>query len=305
MQTDQFRVTFETEMRHWWFVARREILRALLAEVVPPSAEAVLVDVGCATGGNLALLSKDYTCVGIELSPDALALAQSRPCGARFICGAAPDDLGEWARRARLFLVADVLEHVEDDAGLLRGLVECALPGAYLLLTVPADPSQWGLHDVSHGHRRRYDRAALEALWQGLPVEPLLVSYYNARLYPLVKCARWWNRLRGRSYGEAGTDLKIPPAPVNRLLRRVLRGELRVLRDVLHGRRRQGYARGVSLIALLRKAPSAPDPAVRRAGSCVPVASPGEPEKALPVLGAPVRLDAGPGSPASPPPVIV
>jgi SAM-dependent methyltransferase len=276
MQSDQFRLTFHAELFHWWFVARRRILRDLIAEVLPPSRETVIVDVGCATGGNASRLADEYTCVGVEPSGEALRLARSRPSRARFIHGAAPEDLGPWADRARLFLVADVLEHVADDAGLLRRLVERAAEGAYLLLTVPADRSQWSLHDESHGHLRRYDREGFAALWSALPVETLLVSHFNARLYPMVKLVRAVNRWRGRSFGASGTDLSIPPRPINRLLERVLRGEGRVLCDLLHRRRAEGYRRGVSLVALLRKTPSTARPAAaaRPAARAAPVDRP-------------------------------
>ena len=42
---------------------------------------------------------------------------------------------------------------------MLSGLLAAAAPGAYFLLTVPADESLWSEHDESFGHYRRYDRA--------------------------------------------------------------------------------------------------------------------------------------------------
>jgi SAM-dependent methyltransferase len=252
MQSPQFQMNSEIELRHWWFVARRRILAALIARVLPPSPQSMVVDIGCGTGGNIAALAERYACVGIDPSGEAIALARARFPQVRFIAGMAPDDLGEVSRQARLLLATDVLEHVPDDFWLFSRLLAATAPGAYFLLTVPADPSLWSPHDESHGHWRRYDRARLERLWEGLPVTPLLVSYFNRRLYPLVKLVRMVSRRRGKARGQAGTDFKIPAAPVNRLLTGIFAGESRRLARLLDGRGR-GYAAGVSLVALLRR----------------------------------------------------
>jgi len=253
MQADQFQLNSAIEHVHWWFVARRRILRELIAQVLPPSPQTMIVDVGCGTGGNVASLSEDYTCVGIDPSPEAVELASRRFPGVRFLRGHAPDDLGDVVSRANLFLLTDVLEHTPDDFALLSRLLSVASPGAWFLLTVPADSSLWSTHDESHGHYRRYDRERFEQLWQGLPVTVPMVSHFNSRLYPLVKWMRKIHRVRGKACGEAGTDIKMPSRWVNRLLTRSFVGESRVLGDLLQGKRRRGFRRGVSLIGLLRR----------------------------------------------------
>lgn len=252
MQTEQFQLHAEIEQRHWWFVGRRRIMRRLLTEVLPPSRDTLLVDVGCGTGGNIAALSADYSCAGIDASAEAIAIARRRFPEVRFFSGKAPQGLGELAGRARGVMLMDVLEHVEDDAGMLADLVAALSPGCWLLVTVPADPSMWSAHDVAFGHYRRYDRQGLEKLWETLPVRPELVSYFNARLLPVIRAIRAWNRRRGQASGAAGTDFWLPGRPVNRLLAATFAGEGRRLVDVLHGRR-SGYSHGASLVALLRR----------------------------------------------------
>lgn len=253
MQLEQFQLNSEIELRHWWFVARRRILGGLLSQIVPAGPETVVVDVGCGTGGNVGALGETYTCVGIDPSADAVRLAQERFPKVRFLCGHAPHDLGDWTARASVFLATDVLEHIQDDSAFLAELVAAARPGSYFLLTVPADMKLWSPHDESHGHYRRYDLAQLAKLWEGLPVSTLLLSYFNSRLYPVVRLIRAINRWRRKSSGEAGTDLAMPSPLVNRLLDHVFSGEYRTLTNLLQGRRRHGYSSGVSLIAVLRR----------------------------------------------------
>ncbi len=252
MQSEQFQLHATLEDRHWWFVARRRILCRLVVEVLPPAAEATVVDIGCGTGANLAALADRYRSIGIDASSEAVALARQRFPAVRFLCGRAPRDLGDEMGRARLLLLTDVLEHVADDFVMLSELLAAASPGCLLLLTVPADESLWSEHDQSFGHYRRYDRARLEQVWAGLPVSTLLLAYFNARLLPLVRSMRAWNRFRGRASGAAGTDFWLPSRPANALLRAIFAGESRRLVGCLH-RSNRGYRAGSSLIALLRR----------------------------------------------------
>jgi SAM-dependent methyltransferase len=254
MQSAQFQLHAEIEERHWWFVARRRILRALVGEILPPSRETTVIDVGCGTGANLASLAADYRCIGIDTSPEAIRLAKQRFSAVQFIQGFAPADLGELINEARLMLLMDVLEHVPDDFRLFSSISAAVQPGTYLLVTVPADQRLWTGHDESFGHYRRYDRERLTRLWDGLPLKPLLVSHFNSRLYPLIKAVRTVNRWRGDVAGVAGTDFKLPARPLNQLLESTFAGEASRLRKSLHGRR-GGYRKGVSLIALLRREP--------------------------------------------------
>jgi SAM-dependent methyltransferase len=253
MQTAQYQLHAGLEDRHWWFAGRRRIMRELVHQVLPASGSALIVDVGCGTGANVEVLARDFDCVGIDPSPEAIALARRRFPAHRFVCGHAPGDLGGLMGQARLVLLMDVLEHVPDDFALLSSLLAASPRGTYFLLTVPASPSFWSAHDESNGHYRRYDVDRLQMLWAGLPVTTLLLSHYNARLYSIASIVRSWSRWRGRATGRAGTDVSLPPAPINASLERIFAGESRVLLDLLRGDRRRGYAAGLSLVALLRR----------------------------------------------------
>jgi len=252
VKTELFHLTAAIELRHWWFVGRRRVLGRLIRAVLAPSRDSLVVDIGCGTGANLGSLGEDYACLGIDPSAEAIALARRRFPHVTFIEGHAPADLGRSMMEARLFLVTDVLEHVPDDFLFLSRLLEAAGPGALFLITVPADMRLWSPHDEGHGHYRRYDARRLARVWEGLPVETMLLSYFNTRLYPLVRLARAAGRLRRRASGPAGLDLKMLPQPLNDLLGRVFAGEGQRLERAMRGTA-QGYAFGSSLVALLRR----------------------------------------------------
>lgn len=258
MKSAQFQIHAAIEETHWWFRGRRAILKSVAAALVPPSSSAVVVDVGCGTGANIAALASLYRCIGIDTSQEAIASARARFPGVRFVCGRAPHDLGADAERARLFLLMDVLEHVPDDWAFLSHLLAAARPGAYFLITVPADMALWSPHDESFGHYRRYDAARLRALWDGLPVTTRLLSPFNTRLYWVIRAMRALSRRRGRSWGAGATDFAQPPAPLNRALEALFAGEAKQITTALKKGERPAPARtagSVSLITVLRREP--------------------------------------------------
>jgi 2-polyprenyl-3-methyl-5-hydroxy-6-metoxy-1,4-benzoquinol methylase len=252
MNEAQYDLHAEIEERHWWFAGRRSIVKSLLEQVVPARFDALVIDVGCGTGANVAALASSYRCLGLDASPQAIDHARARFSAVEYVCEAGVEARADRFATASAVLLMDVLEHVEDDFALLSQVLALIPPGAHLLVTVPADPALWSQHDESFGHWRRYDAERLRATWRGLAVEERLVSYYNARLYPVVKLVRAISQHRRRAAGAAGTDFTMPPGPVNRALERLFAGESEPLgRDLDRGR--QTYACGASLIAILRR----------------------------------------------------
>ena len=253
MQEKQFHLHSQLEETHWWFTGRREIVRRLIRQTLPPIGRPLVVDIGCGTGGNLAALSEGYDCVGWDPSEEGIRLARQRFPRTRFLTGSLEEALAGLPRPADLLLLMDVLEHIEEDSPFFSRLTAAIRPGGYALITVPAGMELWSPHDVSFGHFRRYNRRQLEQLWEGRPFRPLLLSYYNTRLYPLVRGIRLFTRWRGQAVGEARTDLGLPRAPINRLLTRIFSGESGFLARQLKEGQAGGFRRGVSLIALLQK----------------------------------------------------
>lgn len=255
MEMDEkiYSIFAEMEETHWWFVARRHIYRSLLSQLMKPGQDHLVIDIGCGTGSNTGAFSEMYRCIGIDPSSEGIAYAKKRFPGISFICGSAPDDLGEEASIADVFVLNDVLEHARDDFHLLSSLVSSAKPGSYFVLTVPANMALWSGHDVSHHHLRRYNRERLVMIWENLPVTELLVSYYSARLYPIIRTMRTISRITGHTFGHGGTDWSIPPRLVNRALTKIFSGEANRLSDVLAGKRAKGYSFGSCLVAILRR----------------------------------------------------
>ena len=210
----------EIDGEHWWFVARRAIINALIRRQVRPPAGARILEVGCGTGSNIALLQRFGTVDAIEPDDGARALATSRT-GVAVKGGLLPDGVALDDGAYDLIVLLDVLEHIPGDLAALASLRTKLRPGGRLLLTVPAMPWLWSAHDVAHHHQRRYTAATLENVVRAAGFRIRHRSHFNTLLFPLIVAARALGRLTGR---EGGDDA-MPSAPVNAMLGMVFGAE--------------------------------------------------------------------------------
>lgn len=230
------------EDRHWWFRGRRAIVASLLRASAWPAGTRIL-DLGCGTGGNLAMLSQFGEVLGAERDAQAAQLAKARGV-APVVRASLPDALPLAAGEFQCITLLDVLEHIDDDRATLAAVHRLLAANGQVLLTVPAFPFLWGPHDVAHHHKRRYRARQLRQLLQDAGFEIITLSYYNTWLFPLVAVARLLRKcLPG---GDAGAELALPPAPVNALLAMLFASERHLLRRI-----RLPF--GVSLVAQARK----------------------------------------------------
>lgn len=254
MDEKQFAAHAAHEDLHWWFTARRQIVRCIIKKLLSGDhRDVLLLDVGSGTGATVADLSKTYRVVGVEPSAEAVRLARQKYPTCEFIEGLAPHALADRIHQVRLVTMMDVLEHVADDRGLLSDVVMACSPGTWFVITVPADMTLWSDHDVVLGHYRRYDPNSLSSLWKSLPVSCHLLSPLNRRLEPVIRLFRTLKPAWLGRRGAAGTDLSIPPVLFNYVLHRVFAGESRGLMAGLNHGRIDCQGRGVSLMAVLRR----------------------------------------------------
>ncbi len=243
MQMDEtlYSVFDATEDTHWWFVARRAIVLALLRPLLPPLRPRIL-DVGCGTGSTLKELQEMGEASGADISEEAVAFCRRRGCRdvRRVPEAGLPFAEGEFDA----VLSLDVLEHIADDRAALREYLRVARPGGVLLVTVPAYAWLWSVHDDLNRHRRRYLRAPLRSLLFSAGWEVERLSYFCTFLFPPVAAVRLAFRLLRRE--RPGLEFKIPGQLVNRACRAVFSSEASWLR-------RADFPFGSSLLAVCRK----------------------------------------------------
>lgn len=198
---------------HWWFTARRKIIEKVIRAQVAPSAGANILEVGCGTGSNLALLKRFGNVEAIEPDDTARELA-SRRGGVPVQGGLLPDGVTLEDGAFDLIAMLDVLEHIPDDRPALKALLPKLRKGGKLLLTVPAMPWLWSAHDEAHHHQRRYTSRTLAETVTSCGYRIRYQSHFNTVLLPLIVMARAVGKLTGK---EGGDDA-MPPAPINSVL---------------------------------------------------------------------------------------
>ena len=240
MEEQVYRTLYEVEKTHWWYAARKEILLGYLEARIGLPRTARVLDAGCGTGAILEALSARYDAWGSDVAPQAIAFCRERGL-TRLHLGT----LDSYPPSAPFDLITmlDMVEHVDDDRGLLRAAHNLLGKGGHILITVPAFPSLWSRYDEILHHKRRYTRAGLRTLVasSGFAIEHM--SFLNCLLFPVA----WIRRAAARAMGSDGAgDLEVPP----RLLNAALRETFRVERHVVP---HASLPFGLSLMCLARR----------------------------------------------------
>ncbi len=220
MERAVYEAMADLDQRHWWYRARREVLAQLIRRRVRPPPRARLLEIGCGTGHNLAMLSQFGTVDALEVDASARALAEKR-LGRKVFDAPLPELSGVPEQTYDMVAALDVVEHIEDDVATIDGIARRLRRGGRLLVTVPAHQWMWSAHDVVNHHKRRYSKRALKALITGSQLRLEAIGYFNSLLFPVAVAERLAAKLRGKE--EA--DLSLPPAPINQALERVFAAE--------------------------------------------------------------------------------
>ena len=208
------------DQRHWWYRARREVIAALIRRRAQPPDDARLLEIGCGTGHNLAMLGQFGSVDALEVDETARALAEER-LGKAVFSAPLPELAGIPERAYDLVAAFDVVEHIADDEAAIRSIARLLKPGGRLVVTVPAHQWMWSAHDVVNHHQRRYSKGALKRLIVGSPLKLDAIGYFNSLLFPVAVAERLASKLRGNE----DADLSLPPAPINQALERIFAAE--------------------------------------------------------------------------------
>jgi SAM-dependent methyltransferase len=192
--------------RHWYYRAKAAALRRAVGDLSPRR----ILDVGAGSGFFSRHLlaetgAQSALCVDIGYPSERDDSVAGKPVLYRRDTGPTDCDL---------VLMMDVLEHVDDDRGLLRHYAA--------KVTVPAFRLLWSGHDVFLEHKRRYRLDEIEAAMREAGLQVVRGSYYFGFVFPLAAAVR----LVERNTIEPRSSLKKHGALTNGILGAVCAAEL-------------------------------------------------------------------------------
>jgi SAM-dependent methyltransferase len=200
--------------RHWYYRSKASALRRAVSDLRPRH----ILDIGAGSGffSRHLLVETDAQsalCVDIGYERERGDSVAGKPVLYRRDTGPTECDL---------VLMMDVLEHVDDDRGLVRHYAAKVPSGAHFLVTVPAFRFLWSGHDVFLEHKRRYRLGEIEAAMRDAGLEIVRGAYYFGFVFPLAAAVR----LATRSTTEPRSSLKKHDPLTNGILSALCAAEL-------------------------------------------------------------------------------
>jgi SAM-dependent methyltransferase len=241
-------LTALAERSHFWFRGFRWFVRPLLARAVADRPRGRVLDCGCGTGSNLALLEPYGDVFGFDLTWRGLQFAHDhgRRRVARASIGAIPFQSASFDLVTSFDVFQCLPGEVETDAA--REMARVLKPGGAAVFNFAALEVLRGSHSVLAEEVRRYAPGRVRRLLEGAGLQVERLTFAYASLFPLMLAARVGHRwLRRDGQAESGEwEITVPSAPVNGLLTAAVGVEALALRAV-------NMPFGSSLACLARK----------------------------------------------------
>lgn len=195
-----------------------------------------LLDAGCGSGAfTIGAARRGYHATGLswDLANQSLASKRAALCGVTDVNFPIQDirtldQCADYAAAFDVVLCCEVMEHVLDDARLMRALAACLKPGGYLLLTAPyqfarpisvEDEGPFaGAEDGAHV-RRGYAAASIRALCRDAGLEIETIENCGGWLSQMI--TRVWRWLPGPLRFPVTLPLRLLPPLFDPVLSRV------------------------------------------------------------------------------------
>jgi SAM-dependent methyltransferase len=230
--SDGFDVTAEVEARSFWCRTRNRVLHQVFDRFVDCSQPIEMLEIGCGIGGVLRELRRipNLRLTGSEVYLQGLRYARANLSDLTFI----QLDATDMPFRNDFDVVGafDVLEHIDADEYVMKGVYDALRPGGTFIVTVPQYPWMWSTLDEIVQHKRRYRRRDLvDKLTRAGFAVPYVTSFVTA-LFPFMMASRVMSQLKAkpRDAKAAFTAEVSLPGPINWTFDKVMRLDEAALR---------------------------------------------------------------------------
>ena len=246
MEEYEYKIMYNIESTYWWFRGKQFLLAMLLNDHLDNDGSNRALDIGAGTGSTLELLRKYGVAYGVEFS--AVAIHMLKQGGFNSIVRSDAEESIPFKNDAfSVVTCLDVLEHLENDSGLLAEMVRVCKPGGIILVTVPAMPFLWSGHDEALHHKRRYIKKQFLNRIAALNCTVTRSTYYNAFLFLPIAAVRTFKSFMRTGGGKAESDFfMLLPEWLNSALYFLFAAELKCLRLV-------DMPFGLSILAVIQK----------------------------------------------------
>lgn len=214
---------------HWWWRSRESSILRRIEQRFAGRSDLRILDVGCGNGLFFREMSRFGSVEGVE--GNGSIVLPNNPFRDSIHIGHL-EDIPLQEKSYDLFLLLDVIEHIDDDYGTLRRVRELAKPGATIVITVPAMMCMWTTHDDINFHKRRYTKVGLNKLLTSLGFEIDELNYFFVTL-GIPKVALHYLQKLTKPITESAALPPIPPEPINSIARTYFELEDRLLPPAL------------------------------------------------------------------------
>jgi SAM-dependent methyltransferase len=195
--TAQVGATADFELQEWWLsnLSRADAFTRWTLEEIAPWLGQHVLEVGCGIGTYTAEIADGIrTVIAVDMDPAFIQTATERlgqRRNVRLVCGDITRSVVSLADEETFdtVILLDVLEHIEDDIGVLTSLRSKLRPGGHVVVKVPAMNFLYSQMDLSLGHWRRYDKIELSAVIHSSGFDLVEVWRFNA----FAILGWWWN----------------------------------------------------------------------------------------------------------------
>jgi SAM-dependent methyltransferase len=180
------------EASHWWFRARRAVLRTLLVSV-PDHQRKTVLEIGCGAGGNIQHLFGDFRRrVGLDSNRYALHHAREKVRPGDAIVAGDANRLPLLGESFDCVALVDVLYHrgIRDVDLVLEQANAVLRPGGYILISDGAYDFLAGRHNRTVESARRFTKSRLRSHLQNAGFTVVKATYWGVLLFGLLSLKR-------------------------------------------------------------------------------------------------------------------
>lgn len=163
---------------------------------IMPSAQAVIMEIGCSSGFLIRDLAKSFpeaVIVGADVVKEPLyRLAKTLPGIPLIRFDLLQNPLPD--QSIDVLIMLNVLEHIEDDVMALQKAFNLLKPGGALIIEVPAGPSLYDAYDAELQHFRRYSASELQAKLTQAGFKISRKSHLGFVLFPAFAAVKLLNK---------------------------------------------------------------------------------------------------------------